>query len=100
MTADQLEARLRSNEAKPLVVDVREAEEFHEGHIRSALLQPLGKIAELTAPKDREIVLVCRSGRRSATAYRKLASRGYTNLWNLDGGMLAWSERGFVVETK
>lgn len=102
ITAEALEARLRATDGKPLVVDVREPAEFDAGHIASALLAPLGNVeAQLASvPKDREIVLVCRSGRRSASAYRRLAERGYTRLLNMDGGMLAWEKLGYPVEKK
>ena len=91
--AGALQKRIESND-KPLVVDVREREEFDAGHIKDAMLVPLGTVHEGLSgvAKDREIVLVCRSGRRSAKAYGILAEQGFTNLWNLDGGMLAWEK--------
>jgi phage shock protein E len=54
----------------------------------------LGKL-----PSDRaaRIVLYCRSGSMSATAARVLARRGYTDVWNLDGGMLAWEQAGYPL---
>ncbi|HEY0592857.1 MAG TPA: rhodanese-like domain-containing protein, partial [Thermoanaerobaculia bacterium] len=48
-------------------------------------------------PKDREIVLVCRSGNRSGKAQRILAERGYTGLENMEGGMLAWEKHGYPI---
>ena len=95
-TAETLQKRLQSN-AKPLVVDVREPAEFDSGHIAGARLAPLGTVESDLADvkKDQEIVLVCRSGRRSAKAYEALAARGYTNLLNLEGGMLAWEKLGY-----
>ena len=99
MSAKALRSRLAS-QPSPLVVDVREIEEFEEGHIDAALLKPLGTIESFKADKDREIVLVCRSGRRSGIAYEKLAALGYRNLWNLEGGMLAWQKLGYPVVRK
>ena len=100
MSVDELHQRLAKKDAKPLVVDVRETSEWDEGHIDGALLKPLGSIDELEVDKNREIVLVCRSGRRSAKAFEVLAARGYTKLWNLEGGMLEWEKRGYPVTTK
>lgn len=95
-TAPELQERLKSAK-KPLVVDVREPSEFDSGHIDGALLAPLGSVDKGLpgVEKDREIVLVCRSGRRSAKAQEILAAQGYTRLQNMEGGMLAWEKLGY-----
>jgi rhodanese-related sulfurtransferase len=95
----RLEAAAKAGEAKPLIVDVREPSEFEAGHIDGALLAPLGNVEEKLAAveKGREIVLVCRSGNRSGKAYRRLEARGYTNLTNLEGGMVAWQKLEYPV---
>jgi rhodanese-related sulfurtransferase len=82
-------------EVKPFVLDVRQPEEYAAGHIAGARLIPLGELhgraGEL--PRDREIVVVCASGSRSASATRLLTSLGYTAV-NLHGGMGAWAGAG------
>lgn len=100
-TPEAVRERLESKDARPLVVDVRELSEYEAGHIGEALLVPLGTVKDALTdvPKDREIVLVCRSGRRSARAYEILAERGFTNLRNMQGGMLAWEKLGYPVVT-
>ncbi|HEU5161764.1 MAG TPA: rhodanese-like domain-containing protein [Thermoanaerobaculia bacterium] len=102
ITAEALRQRLQSDEVKPLVVDVREPHEFTQGHIEGARLAPLGRVIEDLGgvEKDREIVLVCRSGNRSGKAQKLLAERGYTSLANMDGGMLAWEKQGYPVVTQ
>lgn len=97
LSAEQLHARLQAEGDKPLVVDVRETDEFEAGHIAGALLAPLGGVEKDLASisKTREIVLVCRSGRRSAVAYRRLSEIGFTNLKNMEGGMIAWEKAGY-----
>lgn len=82
-----------------LFVDVRQPDEYKEVHIPGAVLIPLGELEQrLTEiPRDREVVLVCRSGGRSARACGILGTHGYTRIRNLQGGMLAWrgdAERG------
>lgn len=98
ISAQALHSRLQSEE-KPLVVDVREPSEFQDGHIEGAKLAPLGSVEQGVADiaRDREIVLVCRSGRRSSQARELLAARGYTNLKNMDGGMVEWEKNGYPV---
>jgi len=84
------------------VVDVREPDEFSGelGHVSGAELVPLATLFDASARWDplREIVLVCRSGGRSARAAIALAGRGFRHLYNLRGGMLAWNEARLPVE--
>lgn len=99
VTADAVHQRMASDEAMPLIVDVREPHEYRSGHIEGARLAPLGNVArELEdVEKDSEIVLVCRSGNRSGKAQAILEERGYTRVFNMEGGMLAWEKRGHPV---
>ena len=55
-------------------------------------------LAQLPADKNAKIVLYCRSGRMSGIAAEELVKLGYTNLWNLKGGMLEWERAGFEIQ--
>lgn len=94
ITAAELRQRLHSP-APPFLLDVREPHEFEAQHLPGATLLPLGQLAAGAAavPRTRPVVVYCRSGARSARAIQQLqADFGYTNLQNLDGGILAWNE--------
>lgn len=80
-------------QARPLLIDVREPFEFGQGHIPLAQLIPMPRLLnrEVILPRDREIVLVCRSGRRSTQVAYALLNDGYTQVANMEGGMLAWA---------
>jgi rhodanese-related sulfurtransferase len=54
-------------------------------------------LGKLPASKDTRVVLYCRSGSMSAIAARTLVRRGYTDVWNLDGGMIAWKQAGHLL---
>jgi rhodanese-related sulfurtransferase len=79
-----------------LLLDVREPDEWEAGHAPGAVHLPLGRLPnERPAPGCR-IVVVCRSGRRSAEATRALLAWGYDAV-NLAGGMQAWAAAGLPV---
>ena len=86
-----------------VLLDVRTASEFAEGHIVGAILIDQGESdfmekAKSMLPTDKKIAVYCRSGRRSANAAGRLAAEGYRCV-NLKGGVLAWKEAGKVVTT-
>ena len=96
----QAEARL-SQKPAAFLLDVRQPEEFADGHIAGAKLIPLGDLQRRTKelPREREIICVCQSGSRSASAVRFLISSGY-NAINLRGGMIQWVRSGLPVQKR
>jgi len=88
-------AALRSRGEPLLLLDVREPHEFETARIEGAHLVPLGsleaRLAELAPWKDRCVVVHCHKGGRSAKACRTLAAAGFHEVWNLAGGIDAWS---------
>ena len=81
------------------LLDVRTPEEYAEGHIAGAVNVPYDQLATRLAevPKDKDVVLYCRSGRRAGIAADVLAANGYTRLSHLEGDMIAWTEKGRPV---
>src|SRR5512137_2670262 len=82
-----------------LLLDVRTPQEYAEGHIAGAVNVPHDQLATRVAevPKDKDVVLYCRSGRRAGIAADVLAANGYTRLSHLEGDMNAWIEKGRPV---
>lgn len=99
LTPKQLHTRLGSGPA-PLLLDVREYPEFAGGHLHGARLLPLAELPQRAAelPREREIVTVCRSGRRSAEAAAILEKLGYSQVTQLEGGMDAWKRESLPME--
>lgn len=89
---EELQQKL-TDKAPIVLLDVRTQEEFNNGHIPGALLLPYDEIdqkaAQLLPEKEKEIIIYCRSGRRSAIAKDSLEALGYTNVKDF-GGMNRW----------
>lgn len=78
----------------PLLLDVREDWELAIARLEQAVHIPMNEIPDRMQELDREreIVVMCRSGMRSGQVARYLEQRGFERVWNLAGGILAWSE--------
>lgn len=91
LTAEEAKQRMEEN-SEAIVLDVRTQEEFDQGHIPGAVCLPNEFIAaDMPFPfgKDTELLLYCRSGRRSAEAAEKLRELGFSNVFDF-GGILDW----------
>ena len=84
-------------QAGAFILDVREPSEWNDAHIAGATLIPLGelevRVNEL--PKDQEIVVVCRSGNRSAQGRDILLNAGFTQVTSMAGGLNQWKAAGY-----
>lgn len=95
ITVQELKQRLDNGE-KLNIIDVREPSEYAEFNINAKLI-PLGRIMgmnldELDGLQNEEIIVHCRSGKRSMQACMMLETAGFTNTANLEGGMVAWQD--------
>lgn len=95
ITVEKLKERIDNGEQLHLI-DCREPAEYEEYNIGATLL-PLGNIQNgelglLEGKEDEEIIIHCRSGKRSAAACMYLESQGFKNTVNVEGGVLAWKE--------
>lgn len=86
-------------DAGAFMLDVREPEEWSAVHMPGATLVPLGALESRLSeiPKDRQIVVVCRSGNRSAAGRDMLKKAGFTNVTSMSGGMNVWQASGYPV---
>ena len=93
--------QLKGVQNEVAIIDVREDHEWtgELGHINTAQLIKLSTIPENVAkiPKDKTVVMVCRSGGRSAQATAYLKQQGYENIYNMRGGMIQWNQLGLPV---
>ncbi len=87
-----LQDLLQLQEEPPLLIDVRQPQEYTAGHIPGALLFPLGQVEKFLLPPDqkRPVVVYCRSGKRSLVAAGILCRLGLTEVFSLKGGILDW----------
>jgi rhodanese-related sulfurtransferase len=98
------EATTLINREDGIVLDVREVHEWTAGHIPNArhiaLGQLAGRLSELDKLKEKPIVVCCASGNRSSSACGALRKAGFQRVYNLAGGIGAWTEAGLPVTTK
>jgi rhodanese-related sulfurtransferase len=88
-----------AQEADYIILDVRQSEEFAEGHVPNAVLIPLGELESRASelPKDATLYVICRSGNRSRQASEILINLGFNDVRNVDGGFIAWVNAGYEV---
>lgn len=84
-----------------LILDVREVSEWDQFHIPGTKLVPLGELPNRLSeiPKDREVVVVCRSGNRSKTGRDILLEAGYEKVTSMAGGVTQWQSQGLPITT-
>lgn len=89
-------AKMLRKDPSIILVDVRTPEEYQQGHLKGCKLMNYYdadfRERAKKLPKDKRIVLYCRSGRRSADAMTYLTSIGYSRVYNMLGGIIAWQK--------
>lgn len=98
--------RISPEEAKEMlqngavIIDVREQHEYDSGHVPGATLIPVNTVYKRREelPKDKDVLLICAVGQRSALAAEMAAAAGLTRLFNVEGGTEAWIKAGEPVE--
>lgn len=87
--------------ARPLIVDVREADEFARERVAGAVLLPISQFVarHRELPKDRPLLMLCQSGSRSTSAAAYLLQSGWPDVRNVTGGMIGWRHAGLPIVT-
>jgi len=96
--------QLMNNDDTAVFLDVRESSETANGKITKAIQIPVGsvkdRIAELEKHKDKAVVVYCKTGARSSIACNALTSNGFSNVYNLTGGIMSWQESHLPIGKK
>ncbi|NOR79275.1 MAG: rhodanese-like domain-containing protein [Methyloprofundus sp.] len=91
------------NTGNPIIVDVREIGEFKKGHIADAIHIPVGslesQIKKIELYKKDDVIVICHTGTRSATACATLTKQGFENIFLMTGGMQSWEENKLPIVT-
>ena len=103
VSVDETKARVLDKRGDaPVLIDIRERDEYEQGFIPSAEWIPRGflelKIEDLVADREREIIVYCAGGTRSALGARSLSELGYRKVTSMAGGFRAWKNAGFAFE--
>ena len=98
----QLQEAISKSDHKPVLLDVRTQSEYNDGHIQNAINIPHDQILKepqlVSAYKDSQVVVFCRSGVRAGKVIEMLEDLGFKEIIDIDGDMLAWNEAGHTVE--
>jgi len=101
-SVNTLEATMMMNKKDSLVLDVREAGEFAQGHIIHARNIPLdeleSRLKEIERYREKPVIVSCAVGNRAGSAAKLLRKHGFTNVVNLSGGIAAWRQAGLPTE--
>jgi phage shock protein E len=94
------EAKIKVDSGEYFILDVRTREEYDAGHIAGSVLIPnevlLNRLDEV--PRDKPILVYCRSGRRGAISSQDLIDNGFSEVYNMEGGIAAWQNAGYPVQ--
>jgi rhodanese-related sulfurtransferase len=98
VSADELRTMLKNKDFLLINVHIPFAGDIAHTDVSIPYDEIEQNLAQLPTDKNAKIVLYCRSGRMSQIAAEKLISLGYTNIWDLKGGMAAWEQAGYEIQ--
>ena len=99
LSAQQVNELLKNNGKSPVVIDVRESDEWRQGHLEGAIPLPRGfleiKVESTVPDKNAPVIAYCAGGVRSLLAAKVMKEMGYQNVSSMAGGYGAWENSGF-----
>ena len=103
VSPDKAKVMIQSGGAELLLLDVRTPGEYKsEGHLKNSVLIPINvlelKLGEISAYKDKDIIVYCAVGGRSSRASSILSEKGFKKIYNMTGGIKEWKRLGYAVE--
>jgi len=103
ISPDKAKEMIKSGGADLLLLDVRTSGEYkNDGHLKNSVLIPINlleaKVGEISAYKDKDVVVYCAVGGRSARASGILSEKGFKRIYNMTGGIKEWKRLGYAVE--
>lgn len=100
ITVADLHKKQQQNSSSFYLLDVREPSEYKQASIAGSVLIPLGSVSARLSeiPKDKPVIIHCKSGRRSASASKILLDNGFTDVTNVTGGIDAWKAAGYATK--
>ena len=100
----ELKTKIDQSSEPPVLLDVRTVEEFKSGHIRNSINIPheilLSNIDLVSEYNDEPLVVYCRSGKRASLVIEALKKHGFTNIVDIEGDILAWSQLNYPLVGK
>jgi len=97
VTVSEAKEMIESN-PNLVILDVRTQEEYDSGHLEDAVLIPVSELEVDELDEEKETLVYCRSGSRSATASQILVDNGFSSVYNMLGGITAWRDAGYWIE--
>ncbi len=93
------QAKEMIDKGEVFILDVRTQEEYDAGHIRNSTLIPVQDLSKRLneVPQNRDILVYCRTGSRSTAASEILVNNGFTQIYNMNGGITEWTKAGYEV---
>ncbi len=97
----EVKALMEEKNQQVLLLDVRTPSEYEQARVKDSKLIPLNELSlrmdEISGYKNKEVLVICRSGNRSASATAMLQNAGFTQAYNVSGGVSAWHQQGLPL---
>ena len=96
---DSTQGKALLEKGEVFLLDVRTAGEYQQGHLKGAVLIPIGELKKRfqEVPRNKPVLIYCAVGARSGSAATFLADKGYGNIYNMQDGIAGWDRNGYPI---